>query len=274
MVAAVSLLAGVWAAGHDADVQTAVFLTLGLGQLSVAVALRAPRSRPAWRWRWHERGLSSRCCSPQPVSLPELWRHPCRGCLARRPLEWPASSSRSRWRRFRGSSSLSEVAARAWVRGPDRSCPWHLCWLARRSENLSHGARLRNTRVVARATSGRASSSESANPRRARLLLGGVSTCAAATAGGSTWSRLGRTCGRSLCTRCPGTTAYRADGRSLHFRRRSPPAMLGSRIAGFGRMSTMPTLSRTSSSGAVAPSSWSLAHLTRTVPPRRPSARQ
>ncbi len=57
MVAAVSLLAGVWAAGHDADVQTAVFLTLGLGQLSVAVALRAPRSRPAWRWRWHERGL-------------------------------------------------------------------------------------------------------------------------------------------------------------------------------------------------------------------------
>ena len=57
MVAVASLLAGVWAAGHDADVQTAVFVTLGLGQLVVAIALRAPRSRPAWRWRWRERGL-------------------------------------------------------------------------------------------------------------------------------------------------------------------------------------------------------------------------
>ena len=57
LVAATSLAAGWWAFDRDTDFQTAVFLTLGLGQLSVALALRAPRSRPVWRLRWNERGL-------------------------------------------------------------------------------------------------------------------------------------------------------------------------------------------------------------------------
>jgi P-type Ca2+ transporter type 2C len=57
LVAATSLIAGAFAAAYGADVRTSVFLTLGLGQLGVALALRAPRSRPTWRWRWRERGL-------------------------------------------------------------------------------------------------------------------------------------------------------------------------------------------------------------------------
>jgi Ca2+-transporting ATPase len=53
LVALTSLAAGWWAARADGHVQTAVFLTLGLGQLGVALALRAPRTLGAWR----ERGL-------------------------------------------------------------------------------------------------------------------------------------------------------------------------------------------------------------------------
>ena len=55
LVTAGSLAAGVWASRSGGDVRTAVFLTLGLGQLFVALALRAPRTRGSWRW--HERGL-------------------------------------------------------------------------------------------------------------------------------------------------------------------------------------------------------------------------
>jgi Ca2+-transporting ATPase len=54
LVAATSLASAWWAEAHAADVSTAVFLTLGLGQLAVALALRAPRLRG---WRWGERGL-------------------------------------------------------------------------------------------------------------------------------------------------------------------------------------------------------------------------
>jgi Ca2+-transporting ATPase len=54
LVAATSLVAGWWAQAHGTHVQTAVFLTLGLGQLAVALALRAPRSRG---WHPRERGL-------------------------------------------------------------------------------------------------------------------------------------------------------------------------------------------------------------------------
>jgi Ca2+-transporting ATPase len=42
------------------DVRTAVFLTLGTGQLGVAMALRAPRTRASrrrWASTWRERGL-------------------------------------------------------------------------------------------------------------------------------------------------------------------------------------------------------------------------
>jgi Ca2+-transporting ATPase len=55
LVTVTSLAAGLWASWAGADVRTAVFLTLGLGQLSVALALRAPRTPRSWRW--HERGL-------------------------------------------------------------------------------------------------------------------------------------------------------------------------------------------------------------------------
>jgi Ca2+-transporting ATPase len=54
LVACASLGAGLWADRQGHDVQTAVFVTLGLGQLGVALALRSPR-RPGWQWR--ERGL-------------------------------------------------------------------------------------------------------------------------------------------------------------------------------------------------------------------------
>ncbi|HCB06668.1 MAG TPA: ATPase, partial [Nocardioides bacterium] len=54
LVAASSLAAGLGADAGGADPRTAVFLTLGLAQLVVALALRAPRSSG---WRWDERGL-------------------------------------------------------------------------------------------------------------------------------------------------------------------------------------------------------------------------
>jgi Ca2+-transporting ATPase len=53
MTAAVSLTVGWLAYRSDGPIQTVVFLTLGLGQLGVALALRAPRSKGSWR----ERGL-------------------------------------------------------------------------------------------------------------------------------------------------------------------------------------------------------------------------
>jgi Ca2+-transporting ATPase len=55
LVTASCLAAGWWALSHDAHVPTAVFLTLGWGQLTVALALRSPRRR-GWhpRERWLE----------------------------------------------------------------------------------------------------------------------------------------------------------------------------------------------------------------------------
>jgi Ca2+-transporting ATPase len=60
VVAATSLVSGWCAQLQGWDVRTAVFLTLGLGQLGVALALRAPRSRAGrsrWAPSWRERGL-------------------------------------------------------------------------------------------------------------------------------------------------------------------------------------------------------------------------
>jgi Ca2+-transporting ATPase len=53
LVSLASLAAGLLASHQSEDVRTAVFLTLGLGQLAVALALRAPRTG----WAWRERGL-------------------------------------------------------------------------------------------------------------------------------------------------------------------------------------------------------------------------
>ena len=55
LVGAASLAAGLVASHQGEDVRTAVFLTLGLGQLVVALALRAPRVG----WDWRERGLEA-----------------------------------------------------------------------------------------------------------------------------------------------------------------------------------------------------------------------
>ena len=57
VIAVVSLASGLWAHAQGAHVGTATFMTLGLGQLVVALALRSPRSGPAWRWHWRERTL-------------------------------------------------------------------------------------------------------------------------------------------------------------------------------------------------------------------------
>jgi Ca2+-transporting ATPase len=53
VIGLVSLAAGLIAQSRGEDVQTWVFLTLGLAQLGVALALRAPRNG----YRWRERGL-------------------------------------------------------------------------------------------------------------------------------------------------------------------------------------------------------------------------
>jgi P-type Ca2+ transporter type 2C len=53
LTAAVSSFAGWLVATNGGDLETAVFMSLGLAQLGIALALRAPRSG----LRWHERGL-------------------------------------------------------------------------------------------------------------------------------------------------------------------------------------------------------------------------
>jgi Ca2+-transporting ATPase len=75
LVATTSLLAGLWASWHQDDVQTAVFLTLGLGQLAVALALRSPRTAGLRGWR--ERGLelaalAAGACQLAGVTVPAL----------------------------------------------------------------------------------------------------------------------------------------------------------------------------------------------------------
>ena len=86
LVALVSLAAGWFAAGVDAHVQTAAFLTLGLSQLGVALALRAPRASGTWR----ERGLEvavllAGACQLAGVLVPGL-----RDLLGTEPVGFPA----------------------------------------------------------------------------------------------------------------------------------------------------------------------------------------
>jgi Ca2+-transporting ATPase len=59
LTAAVSLVTGWLTYRAGGPVQTVVFLTLGFGQLGVALALRAPRAQASWASRsaWRERGL-------------------------------------------------------------------------------------------------------------------------------------------------------------------------------------------------------------------------
>jgi Ca2+-transporting ATPase len=77
LVTVSSLCAGWWAAGHDDSVQTAVFLTLGLGQLAVALALRAPRTG----WGWRQRGLEAAVLLAAMVQVAGVWVPALRGLL-------------------------------------------------------------------------------------------------------------------------------------------------------------------------------------------------
>lgn len=75
LVAVTSLVAGLVVGGGDPRIQTAVFMTLGLGQLAVALALRAPRTG----WHWRERGLemavlAAAACQVAGIAVPGL-RH-------------------------------------------------------------------------------------------------------------------------------------------------------------------------------------------------------
>ena len=58
VIALVSLAAGLLAVFRGEDVQTWVFLTLGLAQLGVALALRAPRAGTGWRGRGLEAAVA------------------------------------------------------------------------------------------------------------------------------------------------------------------------------------------------------------------------
>jgi Ca2+-transporting ATPase len=73
MTAAVSLLTGWLAFRAGGPVQTVVFLTLGLGQLGVALALRAPRHASSWRDRGLEVAvLGAGLCQLAGVLVPGL----------------------------------------------------------------------------------------------------------------------------------------------------------------------------------------------------------
>ena len=89
LVSAVSLVAGLLAAHRDGHVQTAVFLTLGLSQLAVALALRAPRTG----WRWRERGLEvavllAGLCQVAGVLVPGV-----RELLGTESIEWSTAAT-------------------------------------------------------------------------------------------------------------------------------------------------------------------------------------
>ncbi len=73
MTAAVSLTAGWLAYRSGGPLQTVVFLTLGLGQLGVALALRAPRGKGSWRDRGLELSvLAAGACQVAGVLVPGL----------------------------------------------------------------------------------------------------------------------------------------------------------------------------------------------------------
>ena len=77
LVTTTSLIAGAWASWQGHDARTAVFLTLGLGQLAVALALRSPRGVGGRRWRWSERSLelaarAAGACQVAGVTVPVL----------------------------------------------------------------------------------------------------------------------------------------------------------------------------------------------------------
>jgi len=84
VIATMSVLAGFWAEWHDLHVQTAIFMTLGMAQLGVALALRIP-GRRAWR----QRGLELAVLSAALLQLAAVYLRPLQELLG---TEWVALS--------------------------------------------------------------------------------------------------------------------------------------------------------------------------------------
>jgi Ca2+-transporting ATPase len=82
VIGVVSLVAGLLAQANGEDVQTWVFLTLGLAQLGVALALRAPRQGTGWRGR----GLELAVAGAALLQVAGVLLPPLRGLLGTEPV--------------------------------------------------------------------------------------------------------------------------------------------------------------------------------------------
>jgi P-type Ca2+ transporter type 2C len=82
LIAVVSLVAGLWIAALDGPVQSAVFVTLGLAQLGVALALRAPVAHRTIR----QRGVETAVALAVVLQLAGLYLSPLQGLLGTEPL--------------------------------------------------------------------------------------------------------------------------------------------------------------------------------------------
>ncbi|MFZ5848009.1 MAG: cation-translocating P-type ATPase [Actinomycetota bacterium] len=82
VIGAVSLVAGLLAESRGEDIQTWVFLTLGLAQLGVALALRAPREGAGWR----ARGLEAAVAGAAVLQVAGVLFGPLRGLLGTEPV--------------------------------------------------------------------------------------------------------------------------------------------------------------------------------------------
>jgi Ca2+-transporting ATPase len=83
LITAVSLGAGLWVDSMGGPVQSAVFVTLGLAQLGVALALRAPAPRRTLR----QRGLETAVLVAVVLQVVGLYLAPLQALLGTEPLE-------------------------------------------------------------------------------------------------------------------------------------------------------------------------------------------
>ena len=85
LIAIVSLISGLWVEAHGLPVQSAVFVTLGLAQLGIALALRAPVAHRTLR----QRGLETAVALAVLLQLAGLYLTPLQGLLGTAPLDLP-----------------------------------------------------------------------------------------------------------------------------------------------------------------------------------------
>ncbi|HET7357274.1 MAG TPA: cation-transporting P-type ATPase [Nocardioidaceae bacterium] len=86
VIAVVSMTAGILAPLLAAHPQTCIFLTIGLGQLGVALALRTPAGPRTWR----QRGLEAAVAASVLLQLMGVYLPALNGLLGTRPLPYPA----------------------------------------------------------------------------------------------------------------------------------------------------------------------------------------